>query len=249
MTSESEAVEFHGLTKVFGNNVAVDNVDLFVYEGEVFGLLGPNGAGKTTTIRMVCTLLKPTSGKAKVFGFDIVKEPLNTRSFIGLLPQEGDVYEQLTGWENVAYFAKLCHLSGAKLREAVDDALKVVGLRGRAAERAGTYSGGMKRRLMIARAIVHRPRLLILDEPTIGLDIFSARRVRDLIRSVAKEPGRTVIVCTNDLDEAERLCDRVAIMDRGKVVAIGGSAELKERFNEPSLEALLARLTIGEEES
>jgi len=238
-------VELEEVTKRFGAVVAVDNLSLKIMRGEVFGLLGPNGAGKTTTVRMICGLLRPTSGRVLVFGYEMPREALKARRHIGLLPQESDVYEMLTGRENLEYFGRLYGLEGEELRRRVDEALELVGLTERADDRAGEYSGGMKRRLMVARAIVHDPELVILDEPTMGLDVFAVRRIRRLIRRLA-EGGRTVLLTTNDLEDAERTCDRVAIIDKGRLVALGTIRELEEEFEEKGLEELFVRLVEGE---
>ena len=241
------AVGLYDVSKHFGPVVAVDHLTLEVYEGEVFGLLGPNGAGKTTTVRMICGLLRPTSGRIVVLGYEIPREALKARRYIGLLPQESDIYEMLTGRENLEYFARLYGLEGEELTRRVEEALRLVGLERRADDRAGEYSGGMKRRLMVARAIVHDPRLIILDEPTMGLDVFAVRRIRRLVRRLA-EGGRTVILTTNDLEDAERTCDRVAIIDKGRLVALGTIRELEEKFQEKGLEELFIRLVEGGEE-
>lgn len=244
---DEAVVRLEEVTKRFGPVVAVDRLSLEIVRGEVFGLLGPNGAGKTTTVRMICGLLKPTSGKVFVFGYEMPKDALRARRHIGLLPQESDIYEMLTGRENLEYFGRLYGLEGEELKKRVDEVLKLVGLSERADDRAGEYSGGMKRRLMVARAIVHDPELVILDEPTMGLDVFAVRRIRRLIRRLA-EGGRTVLLTTNDLEDAERTCDRVAIIDRGRLIALGTIRELEEKFEERGLEELFIRLVEGEGE-
>jgi len=240
------AVGLYDVSKHFGPVVAVDHLTLEVRRGEVFGLLGPNGAGKTTTVRMICGLLKPTSGRVVVLGCEMPREALKARRFIGLLPQESDVYESLTGRENLEYFGRLYGLEGEKLARRVEEVLKLVGLEERADDRAGEYSGGMKRRLMVARAIIHDPELVILDEPTMGLDVFAVRRIRRLIRRLA-EGGQTVILTTNDLEDAERTCDRIAIIDKGRLLALGTIRELEEKFQEKGLEEVFIRLVEGEQ--
>ncbi len=240
-------VRLESVSKRFGHILAVNGLSLEIYRGEVFGLLGPNGAGKTTTVRMICGLLRPTSGRVLVLGYEMPREALRARKHIGLLPQESDVYEMLTGRENLEYFGRLYGLEGEELARRVEEALRLVGLLERADDRAGEYSGGMKRRLMVARAIVHDPELVILDEPTMGLDVFAVRRIRRLIRRLA-EGGRTVLLTTNDLEDAERTCDRVAIIDRGRLVALGTIRELEERFQEKGLEELFVKLVEGEQE-
>ncbi len=235
----------YDVSKHFGPVVAVDHLTLEIREGEVFGLLGPNGAGKTTTVRMICGLLKPTSGRVVVLGYEMPREALKARRYIGLLPQESDVYESLTGRENLEYFGRLYGLEGEELARRVDEVLELVGLKDRADDRAGEYSGGMKRRLMVARAIIHDPRLVILDEPMMGLDVFAVRRIRRLVRRLA-EGGRTVILTTNDLEDAERTCDRVAIIDKGRLLALGTLRELEEKFQEKGLEEVFIKLVEGE---
>jgi len=246
MSPGDVAVELQEVSKHFGAVVAVDKLSLTIRRGEVFGLLGPNGAGKTTTVRMICGLLRPTSGRITVLGYEMPREALKARRHIGLLPQESDIYEMLTGRENLEYFARLYGLEGEELSRRVQEVLELVGLARRADDRAGEYSGGMKRRLMVARAIVHDPDLVILDEPTMGLDVFAVRRIRSLIRKLA-EGGRTVILTTNDLEDAERTCDRVAIIDHGRLLALGTIRELEERFQEKGLEEVFIRLVEGEE--
>ena len=241
-------VKLEEATKCFGPVVAVDRLSLEIFRGEVFGLLGPNGAGKTTTIRMICGLLKPTSGRVFVMGYEMPREALKARKHIGLLPQESDIYDALTGRENLEYFGRLYGLDGPELKKRVDEVLALVGLTERADDRAGEYSGGMKRRLMVARAIIHDPDIVILDEPTMGLDVFAVRRIRRLIRRLA-EGGRTVILTTNDLEDAERTCDRVAIIDRGRLVALGTIRELEEMAHERGLEEVFVKLVEGEEEA
>ena len=239
-------VELEHVWKYFGEVCAVRDLSLEIYRGEVFGLLGPNGAGKTTTVRMICGLLRPSRGRIRVLGYEVPRDALKARRYIGLLPQESDVYELLTGKENLEYFGRLYGLRGEVLQERVAAALELVGLAHRADDRAGDYSGGMKRRLMVARAIVHDPDLVILDEPTMGLDVFAVRRIRRLIRELANQ-GKTVLLTTNNLEDAERVCDRVAILDRGRLIAVGGLEELKARFEEPGLEELFVKLVEGEE--
>ena len=240
-------VKLEEVSKRFGPVLAVDRLSLDIYRGEVFGLLGPNGAGKTTTVRMICGLLRPSSGRITVLGYEMPREALKARKHIGILPQESDIYDMLTGRENLEYFGRLYGLEGEKLARRVEEVLKLVGLAHRADDRAGEYSGGMKRRLMVARAIIHDPELVILDEPTMGLDVFAVRRIRRLIRQLA-EGGRTVILTANDLEDAERTCDRVAIIDKGRLVALGTIKELEERFQEKGLEDLFIRLVEGEGE-
>ncbi len=239
-------VELRDVTKKYGDLVAVDSLSLDIYAGEVFALLGPNGAGKTTTIRMICGLLRPTRGTIRVFGEPIPEHALKVRRRIGLLPQESDVYVYLTGRENLEYFARLYGLSPQEARERAEWALELVGLSERADDLAGSYSGGMKRRLMVARAIVHDPDLVILDEPTAGLDVLAARRIHNLVREIAKK-GKTVILTTNALEDVEKTADRIALLDRGKLIVVGDKEALKRKFGEKSLEGLFIKLIEGED--
>jgi len=244
---EEVVIELVEVSKRFGPVLAVDKLSLQIFKGEVFALLGPNGAGKTTTIRMICGLLRPTSGRIFVMGYEMPREALKARRHIGLLPQESDIYDVLTGRENLEYFGRLYGLEGGELEKRVEEALELVGLADRADDRAGEYSGGMKRRLMVARAILHDPDIVILDEPTMGLDVFAVRRIRRLIRRLA-EGGRTVILTTNDLEDAERTCDRVAIIDKGHLIALGTLEELEEKAHERGLEEVFVKLVEGEAE-
>jgi len=229
------AVSLRDLTKHFpartraareNGITAVDHLSLEVARGERFGLLGPNGAGKTTTFLILSTLLAPTAGTAVVEGFDVQRSPAEVRRRIGvLLAGDRAVYRRLTGRENLLYFAELYGLSHAKARERAAALLDLVGLGGRADDLTGRYSTGMRMRLALARTVLHNPTVLLLDEPTLGLDPHGAHLVRDLILSLGREE-KTVLLATHDLAEAERLCDRVAVIDQGRVVAVGRPADL-----------------------
>jgi len=221
------AVTMSDLTKRFGEFTSVDHVSLEIMEGEIFGLIGPNGAGKTTLIRMLTTLYPPTSGKATVAGFDILREPDSVRASIGVLPQAMTLDNELTAWENMNIYAKYYHVPPQIREERIRELLKMVGLLERADYRVARFSGGMKRRLELVRSLIHRPRVLFLDEPTTGLDPQARNAVWDYLRKLRDEEKTTLVITTHFLDEAETLCDRVAIIDYGKVIAIGTSAELK----------------------
>ena len=222
-------METRALRKNFGGHLdAVAGLDMRVEEGETFGLLGPNGAGKTTIVRMLVTLLRPTSGGASVGGFDIVKEKPKVRKVVGYLPQQLTSDDMLTGYENIQFYAKLYGLQ-RRLREIrIAEALSLVGLGEASNKMVKTYSGGMKRRLELASVLVCRPRILFLDEPSLGLDPRSRNLVWDFIRKLHESFEVTILLTTNYMDEAERLCDRVAIVDVGKVVVEGGLSQLKE---------------------
>jgi ABC-2 type transport system ATP-binding protein len=224
--NEECALECRGLRYQFGETVAVDGVDLTVARGEIFGLLGPNGAGKTTTIRAITALLPVRPGTISVFGLDVARRKMAVRRLIGYVPQLLSADGSLTGKENVALFARLFDVPRRLRRARVDEAIDAMGLSEAADRPVGTYSGGMIRRLELAQALVSAPQLLILDEPTIGLDPVARAGVWDRIAAVRRETGMTVLVTTHYMDEAEQSCDRVALMHRGRVRAIGTPAEL-----------------------
>jgi ABC-2 type transport system ATP-binding protein len=223
-------IETHGLTRQFGEHVAVSQLDLQVRRGEVFGFLGPNGAGKTTTIRLLNGILTPSAGSARVAGFDPTTQGSEVRRRAGVLTESPALYEQLSARENLLIFGELYGAPPAELPARVDAVLELLGLRDRAADKAGTYSKGMKQRLVIARALVHQPELLYLDEPTAGLDPAASRQVMDLIEALSHQEGRTVFLCTHNLFEAQRLCDRVGVINQGRLLAVGTPAELAKKL-------------------
>jgi len=220
-----DAVQTFKLTKHFNNLVAVNSIDLKIGQGELFSLLGPNGAGKTTTINMLCCLLKPTSGTAQIMGYDIVKEPFKVKETIGVSPQETAISERLNSWENLTLIGKTHGMSSDEVKRHSGELLKLMGLVERGKDRVGKFSGGMKRRLSIAMAMVHDPPILFLDEPTLGLDP-QARRVA--WEHIAQLKGRkTILLTTHYMEEADFLSDRVAIIDEGRIVAVGTPSQLK----------------------
>jgi ABC-2 type transport system ATP-binding protein len=221
------AIEARRLVKRFGRLVAVDGVDLAVRPGELFGLLGPNGAGKTTLVRMLTALVAPTSGTALVAGIDVHADPDGARRVLGVVPQALTSDLDLTGLENLDLYARFFEVPRARRRPRIEELLRRVGLWERRKDLVRTYSGGMRRRLEIARGLVHKPQVLFLDEPTIGLDPQSRRVIWDLLGDLRKGDEITISLTTHYLDEAEALCDRVAIVDHGKVVALGSPQELK----------------------
>jgi len=227
----AEVIRAEGLFKKFGQNVAVDGVSFSVEEGEVFGYLGPNGAGKTTTIRMLVGLTRPTSGEAYVNGVSILKDPVKAKETVGVVPESSNLYGELTAWENLIYMAQLYGLPKKEWEQRADELLKDFGLSERRDSRFQGFSRGMKRRLTIAAARVHRPRLLFLDEPTTGLDVMSARGLRQVIRKV-KEKGVTVFLTTHLIQEAEDLCDWVAIIVKGKIRVIDTPENLRIQAQE-----------------
>jgi len=220
-------LETEALTRCFGKLKAVDALSVAVEAGEVFGLLGPNGAGKTTVIKMLTTLLPPTSGTARVGGFDVVRQASDVRRIIGYVPQMLSADGTLTGYENLLIFAKLYDLPRAERKSRVRYALEVMGLTDAADKLVRTYSGGMIRRLEIAQSMLHEPRVLFLDEPTIGLDPLARQTVWERIEELRAEYGTTILLTTHYMEEADDLCDRVAIMHLGQVRVIGAPDELK----------------------
>ena len=232
---------------------AVDGIDLRVEPGEIFGVLGPNGAGKTTTLKMLSTLLEPTSGEAYVLGIDVRRRPREVRARLGaMLSGERSLYWKLTGRENLEYFAALYHVKPHQTRDRIDRALGSVDLLDRADDYVERYSTGMRQRLALARALLPDPPLLILDEPTVGLDPQAARDLRDRVRELQRA-GRTILLTTHYMEEADQLCDRVAIIDHGRIVALDTPAALKREFagpqrveqivHEPTLEDAFISLT------
>ena len=225
-------IETHDLTRQFGPVTAVDALTLSIQPGEVFGLLGRNGAGKTTVIKMLTTLLPPSSGSACVGGFDIVRKAASVRRIIGYVPQALSADGDLTGIENLLVFAKLYDIPHAERAARIGDALAFMGLTEYGDRLVKTYSGGMIRRLEIAQSTLHRPRVLFLDEPTVGLDPVARISVWEQVESLQSRFGSAILLTTHYLEEAERLCGRVAIMNRGKISAIGAPHELQRALGE-----------------
>jgi ABC-2 type transport system ATP-binding protein len=243
---DAAALEVHRLAYRFGDHVAVDGVDLEVGRGEVFGLLGPNGAGKTTTIRVVNTLLPIQGGTVRVLGYDVARSPMAVRRMLGYVPQQLSIEAALTGRENVTWFARLFDVPRAERKARVADALEAMGLAGAADRVAGTYSGGMVRRLELAQALVNRPALLVLDEPTVGLDPVARDGVWQRVEELRRVTGMTVLLTTHYMEEADALCDRVALMHLGTVRAEGTPGELKASLGEgASLEDVFRHHTGG----
>lgn len=227
---KEKAIEVSGITKKYGIITAVDNVSFDVMEGEFFGFLGPNGAGKTTLIRMLTTLLKPTDGSAVVACCDVAKEPEKVRREIGVVPQAMTSDLDLTGYENMDIYGRFYGISAKDRKERIQHLLEMVGLSTRSNDLVAAYSGGMRRRLEVARVLVHRPKILFLDEPTIGLDPQSRHVVWDFLRKLIEGDKMTVFLTTHYMEEAEALCNRVAIIDAGKIIAIGSPDELKAQI-------------------
>ncbi|MDR3315489.1 MAG: ABC transporter ATP-binding protein [Coriobacteriales bacterium] len=223
--TNEQFVTVSGLTKRFGDLVAVDNLDFSVAEGEIFGFLGPNGAGKSTTLNIIATLLSLDKGEVSVAGYDLNKDARAIKAIIGLVPQEIALLPNLTAQENVAFFAGLYGLKGSRLKEAVQKALVFVGLAEQAKKRASKMSGGMQRRLNIACGIAHDPKLIILDEPTVGVDAQSREHIMEGIR-ILRDRGATIIYTSHYMPEVQEICDRIAIIDHGRLVGLGTEQEL-----------------------
>ena len=221
------AIDVHNLTKSFGDLVAVDNVSFSIASGEIFGLLGPNGAGKTTTISVLATIQKPTSGTATINGYDVVAQEDDVRRSIGIVFQDQSLDEELTAYENMDFHGRLYRISSEERRRRIDELLTLVGLADRKNSLVKTYSGGMRRRLEIARGLLHEPKVLFLDEPTLGLDPQTRNHLWEYIARLNEEKGITIILTTHYMEEADRLCDRVAIIDRGAIVVLDTAENLK----------------------
>jgi ABC-2 type transport system ATP-binding protein len=235
------AIETLELTKKFGSTVAVDKLNFEVEEGEIFGVLGPNGAGKTTTIRLLTCLLAPSSGSAIVGGFDIIKDSIRVREIVGVQTENPSLYERLTAYENLDFFAEAYNVSGEQKKRRIRELLEFFGLWEFKDKKVGTFSRGMKQKLSIARSLVHDPNIIFLDEPTSGLDPESAREIKDLMKSLSKQ-GKTIVFSTHILGDAEKLCNRVMIINKGKKIALGALEELLSNTNKKILKIALRKL-------
>jgi len=220
------AIKVHDLTKCYPNILAVDHINFEVYGGEIFGFLGPNGAGKTTTINMLIGVTKPTSGTTFILGHDVTEEPVKAKEHIGVVPDVSGVYDEMTAWDNINFSAKLHGVPKEKRATLARELLELFGLYERHSDRVDTFSRGMKRRLMIATALIHEPEILFLDEPTTGLDVQSSRQIRDMIKELNRK-GTTVFLTTHYIEEADQLCQRIAIIDRGKIITVDTPEKLK----------------------
>lgn len=237
----NHSIEISRLTKAFGSLMALNGVTLEIQDGEFFGLLGPNGAGKTTLIRILTTLIKPTGGSARIMGIDVVRDSAKVRNIIGVVPQAMTTDLDLTGFEALDIYARIYGMAKKERMERISELLAMVGLTDRAKDLIATYSGGMRRRLEIARGLVHKPQILILDEPTIGLDPQSRHAVWELLRKFRSVDKLTILLTTHYMEEAEELCDRVAIIDYGTIAALDTVTGLKKQI--PQKDAVL--LTIS----
>ncbi len=234
------AIEVQDLCKSFGSFRAVDHLSLTVKQGEIFGLLGPNGSGKTTTINMISGLSVPTSGEVRVMGFDVRHNARQIRQILGSVPQETALYEELTAWANMDFHADLFGIPRKEKKERIARLLELVQLLDRKDSRVGTFSGGMKRRLALARALLHDPQLIYLDEPTLGVDVQARRAIWDYILSL-RDQGKTVLITTNYLEEAQVLCERVAIIDHGKLIEVDTPEHLKQTYGGSVIEVETAQ--------
>lgn len=237
------AVEVKGLIKDFGGFRALRGVSFEVEEGEIFGLVGPNGAGKTTTFRIVAGLIPPTAGEVRVFGLE--PSDSKVRRMLSYLPEDAGTYRNITGYEFLSMVARIYYGRGREAEEALELGLKIANLGDRIHEKMKAYSKGMKRRIQVARALMVKPRLAVLDEPTAGLDVLQAREVRELVRRHARELGTTVLLSSHNMAEVEELCNRVALIHRGEVLAQGGLRELLSEHGARNLEDLFVRLVGG----
>lgn len=238
------SVETNGLTRRFGSLMAVDHLSFEVKEGEVFGLLGPNGAGKTTTVRMLACLISPSEGSARVGGYDIGRDSLRVRQIVGILTENPSLYDRLTAYENMDFFAEAYGLSDVQeKRIRIRELLEFFELWKRRNDKVATFSKGMKQKLAIARALVHQPPILFLDEPTAGLDPESSKGIRDLMERLSQREKHTILLCTHHLEDAEKLCSRVMIINRGKSVIVGSPDELRDKIaGQPVLQVTVKKL-------
>jgi len=237
-------LEINNITKRYDNKLVVDNISLKIEEGEIFGLLGPNGAGKSTVISMICDLVKPDQGEITIDGHSLKKHAILAKKSLGVVPQDIALYENLSAINNLKFWGTLYGLKGSLLKTRIDEALEITGLKDRSKEKIKNYSGGMKRRINIAAAFMHHPRLLIMDEPTVGIDPQSRNHILEFTRSLNKEYGTTVIYTSHYMEEVEALCDKLMIIDEGKVIASGSQSEIKRMVsNEENVEIKLTNYT------
>jgi len=236
------AVEVEDLGKRFGEIVALDGLTFRVEKGKIFGLIGPNGAGKTTSLRIVSTLILPTAGSAKVFGHDVVNEASEVRKLITYLPEEAGAYKNLSGYEYLRFMGSFSSADKRDLNTMVEDAASISGLSERLRDRVKTYSKGMKRRLLVARALMNKPKLAVLDEPTSGLDVLHSYHVRGIIKQYVEKQDVTVLLSSHNMLEVEYLCQQVALINKGKIVAEGTPEELKAKYKSSNLEEVFAEV-------
>lgn len=236
------AVEVKRLNKFYGSFHALKDVSFNVNSGEIYGLIGPNGAGKTTTLRIIATLLLPSSGVVKVFGMDVVSDADKVRRIISYLPEEAGAYKYLTGYEYLEFMASLYVKDKAEVKALIEEAELICGLNGRLKDKIGSYSKGMLRRLLVARSLMVHPKLAILDEPTAGLDVIHSQYVRRMIKDYAKRNNVTMIISSHNMLEVEYLCDRVALIHEGRIILEGTPSELKNKFSANNLEEVFSKV-------
>lgn len=234
-------IKTKNLSKLYKKTKALDNVSIEIKKGEIFGILGPNGAGKTTFLSILTTLLKPTSGKAEVCGFDVLKDPSEVRKKIGVVFQETVLDDLLTAEENLRFHAELYNVKNPA--EKIEKILEFFGIKSRKKDKTKTFSGGMKRKVEIARPLLHDPEVLLLDEPTMGLDPSARKDIWEQIKKINKNNSTTILLNTHYLEEADELCDRIAILDKGKIVAIGTPEELKNKTKSKDLYGVFLKYT------
>jgi ABC-2 type transport system ATP-binding protein len=242
VSGESSAIVTEGLSRQYGGSTVLHQLNLEVAPGEILGFLGPNGAGKSTTVKILTGMIKPSAGRAIVAGFDVVRDPLDVKRRIGYVPESGALYESLTAREYMELVGSLYHQAAGSLRDRVDELLERFDLSSARNQRLSEYSKGMKQKVLIASALMHRPDILFLDEPLSGLDANAALIVKELIRSLAAQ-GRTIFFCSHVLEVVERVCSRIVIIDKGRTVADGSAAEIAARTNTASLEAAFVAVT------
>lgn len=245
-TLHNTVIETQCLRRTFGDKIALDGVDLRVKRGEIFGYLGPNGAGKTTTIRILLGLIRPTSGQAWVLGHDVTENEPEVKAKIGVVLENHGLYERLSAWDNLDYYGRIFHLPKAVLSGRIEALLYQVGLWDEKDNKVGTFSRGMKQRLALARALLHEPELLFLDEPTAGLDPEATVMIRQLILALAHEGGRTIFLNSHNLDEVERICSRIAILNQGRIQVMDTVENLQRRFSSPMVEVVVQNAAQAE---
>jgi ABC-2 type transport system ATP-binding protein len=241
----SVVVEVKDLVKDYDDFRALNKVSFNVYEGDIFGLIGPNGAGKTTLFRILATLLIPTSGTATIYGYDVVKDSNEVRKLITYLPEDAGVYRNITAYEYLRLIAKAYYTSSSDVEECVELGVKLLGLGDRIYDKMKTYSKGMKRRVQVVRALMIRPKVAILDEPTVGLDVIYSKGIRDLIKEFSKTYGTTVLISSHNMFEVEGLCSRVALISNGKLIVEGFTEELISKYGVKNLEELFIMFVRG----
>jgi ABC-2 type transport system ATP-binding protein len=247
MNADSPIIETHALTKRFGELIAADRISLSVEKGEIFGLIGPNGAGKSTLVKMLTTLLPPTSGSARIAGYDVLLEPAQVRAHIGYVPQLLSADGALTGYENLLLSARLYLIPRSERARRIETALHILDLEDAADRLVQEYSGGMIRRLEIAQSMIHDPEVLFMDEPTVGLDPVARRAVWDHVRQLRERLGTTILITTHLMEEADELCDRIGVLHAGRLEELGTPAELKARIGPgATLDDVFAHITGSE---